>query len=419
MEAEIISVGTELLLGHTINTDAAFVARELASLGIGLRHTQVVGDNAEELEKALRLASERSDIIVTTGGLGPTADDLTKETVAGFAGVPLVEDAASLASLREYFGDRHMSQNQYKQAMLPGGATVFANICGTAPGCAVPLPGNKVIIMLPGPPRELEPMFKNEVVPYLAQKSGGCIQSHMVRTFGIGEGEAAQRLGSLLQGENPTAATYATDGEMFVKITARAENATKAEELAMPLVDKVCATLGEVVYGIDAPSLESRVVELLLEHKKTVATAESCTGGLLAKRITDRPGSSAVFGLGLVTYANEAKEKMLGVPREMLERHGAVSEQVARSMAMNARRLAHSDFGIGITGIAGPDGATPQKPLGLVYIAMAFENGIWLREMRCRGRYPGRQWIRQRASGHALDLLRRYLTGIGPDLQEK
>lgn len=318
MKAEIISVGTELLLGHTINTDAAHVARALSSLGIDLHHACVVGDNAARLEECLRAALQHSDLVITTGGLGPTNDDLTKETVARVLGLPLEEDADSLRRLREYFGDRPVGENQYKQAWLPRGSHAFANSVGTAPGCAAPAEGGKLVILLPGPPSELLPMLHDEVVPWLARKTGACIHSSMVRTFALGEGDAELRLRDMTGAANPTVATYATDGEMFVRITAKAATAEEAAQLVAPVRDAVCRRLGEHVYGVDVENLESVVVPLLLQRGETLTTAESCTGGLLAKRITDVAGASSVFHQGLVTYANEAKTRLLGVPEALL-----------------------------------------------------------------------------------------------------
>lgn len=416
MKAEIISVGTELLLGHTVNTDAAYVAQELSALGVDLLHAHIVGDNAGRLEAALQEALERSDLVITTGGLGPTDDDLTKETVARVADAPLVEHADSLRRLKEYFGDRPMSANQRKQAFLPRNSMAFPNAVGTAPGCAVPVAKGKFVLLLPGPPSELLPMLRDSVVPFLQQRTNEAIASFMVRTFGIGEGAAAERIADLTGGANPTAATYATEGEMFVRVTAKAVDAASAASLGAPLVEAVRRRLGDVVYGVNVPSLESVVVPELIRRKLSLTTAESCTGGLLAKRITDQPGASAVFGVGLVTYADTAKTRLLDVPEELLRAHGAVSPEVARSLAANARERYNSAFGIGITGVAGPDGGTPEKPVGLVYIALSDEKETRLRVMRPQGRYLGRDWTRRRAASHALDLLRRRLFGLPSDL---
>lgn len=409
--AEIISVGTELLLGHTVNTDAAWLARSLSALGIDLLHCSVVGDNPERLEAALVQALARSELVITTGGLGPTDDDLTKAVVARVVGRPLVEYPDCLASLREYFGERPMTENQLRQAWLPEGATVFANPNGTAPGCAVPAGSGRFVILLPGPPRELVPMLEASLTPFLAPMAGGSIASFMVRTFGIGEGAAATILADLLGGSNPTAATYAADGEMFVRVTAKATSRQAAEDLARPLLDSVCKRLGDHVYGINVDNLEQVVVQTLIERGQTLATAESCTGGLLARKITDVPGASEVFGTGLVTYANSAKMALLQVDPDILATRGAVSVEVARQMAENVRRLGQSDYGIGITGIAGPGGGSADKPVGLVHIGLATSQGTIIHTMRPRGRYLGREWTRNRAAGTALDLLRRLLEG--------
>lgn len=412
MDAEIIGVGTELLLGQTINSDSAYVASELASMGINVFHTQVVGDNSERLEQVLREALGRSDIVITTGGLGPTKDDLTKETAAIVANAPLIEDAGCLAMLKEYFGTRAMSDNQRKQALVPQGATIFPNTEGTAPGLAIPCGDGKFIILLPGPPREVIPMLKNQIRPFLQNLVGGAIFSTAIRVFGCGEGSAAQTLDDLLNGSNPTAATYASEGEFFVSVSAKGENMDAAKGKAAPLIKQIRARLGDYVYGVDVPGLEYVVVNELVKNKMTVACAESCTGGMLAGRITDVPGASAVFGLGVVTYANEAKMRMLNIPEKMLAEHGAVSEPVAKAMAQNIRAIAGSDFGIGITGVAGPDGGTPEKPVGLVYICLAAEDEVWLKTMRPQGRYLGRKVTRTQVVNVALDLLRRKLAAM-------
>lgn len=411
MKAEIISIGTELLLGHTINTDAAYIANALANLGIDLHHIQMVGDNPERLKAALRLALERSDVVITSGGLGPTKDDLSKECAAAVAGLDLEINSQVLEYLKEYFGKRSISQNQLKQALFPKGAVIFKNPHGTAPGCAIPLENGKFICLLPGPPRELVPMLENELLPFLRPFSTQIIKSSILRTFGIGEGLAAEKLDSLVDLENPTVATYAADGEMFVKISAKAESEKEADLLLSPLIRKVEKILGGYIYGREVQNLEEVVVTLLRNKNLTLATAESCTGGLLAKRITDQPGASEIFHLGVITYANKAKEKILGVKPQTLQNYGAVSPQTAAEMAISIKNLAHADFGIGITGIAGPDGGTVEKPLGLVYVALA-ANEIHIAKLIPQGRYLGRAWVRQRASSLALDLLRRLLTDL-------
>lgn len=415
MRAEIVSVGTELLLGHTINKDAAIVARILAEMGIDLLHQQTVGDNGERLANALELAVSRSEVVFTTGGLGPTDDDLTKNSVAAVAGVPLVEDSDTTESLKEYFGARAMSANQIRQAYMPAGAVIFPNDIGTAPGCAVSLASGGHIIMLPGPPRELTHMLEKYVRPFLAQLIGGAIVSREVHVFGMGEGVVAETIKDLMTAANPSVAPYAHAGEMFVKITAKAASVDQGAALCEPVIAQVRERLGDVVYGIDVPNLETLVVHELMSRYMTLATAESCTGGLLAKRVTDIPGSSAVFGLGMVTYANSAKENELGVPADLLQTYGAVSPQVAQAMAENIRRIAKSDLGLATTGIAGPDGGSSAKPLGLVYIALAWADGCHVRKMEPTGRYLGRSFVRERTASTALDLVRRHIMGFPLD----
>ena len=416
MQAEIIAVGTELLLGHTINSDAAHVGRELSALGIDVLHSCVVGDNPRRLEAALREALARSDLVITTGGLGPTEDDLTKETIAAVLEMPLEEDADSLVRLKEYFGERPMGPNQYKQVMLPRGSRALPNRIGTAPGCYACRADGKAVAMLPGPPRELLPMLREQLVPILAARTQACICSHMVRTFAQGEGDAALRLAELTGLANPSTATYATDGEMFVRVTAKAESAEAAEALAAPTLARVRELLGDVVYGVDVDNLESVVVPELARRGQTVATAESCTGGLLAAAITDVPGSSAVFRTGLVTYANESKTRLLGVPEELLARVGAVSEEVARHMATAVRERAGSHWGIGITGIAGPDGGTEEKPVGLVYMACCVNGRTAVKRCQFSG---DRQQIRGQAAETALALVRSCLLAEPETLAEE
>jgi nicotinamide-nucleotide amidase len=414
MNAEIISVGTELLLGHTINTDASFVARELSPAGINLLYACTVGDNPERLKDAVEVALRRSDIVITTGGLGPTGDDLTKETVAACAGKKLVMDKASMEHIERYFQGRLLSPTQKKQAMLPEGCTVFPNDIGTAPGCGFRAANGKLVAMLPGPPSELIPMLKHYAVPFLLQGSEtAAIVSRIVRVFGLGEGYVAEQISDLCNKANPTCATYAKDGEMFVRVTARAENAEKSAAMCEPVVADLKKRLGEFCYGVDVESLEEAVVHLLAERRLTVATAESCTGGLVAKRITDIPGSSEVFHMGAVTYANEIKTKLLGVPEDTLAQYGAVSPQVAKLMAQGVRERSGADFGVGITGIAGPDGGTPEKPVGLVYLALSDGKDVWVREMRSTGCSKGRGYVRFLAASNALDMIRRRVLNLG------
>lgn len=412
MNAEIISVGTELLLGQVVNTDAAIVARELSALGINLLHSSVVGDNPERLREAVETAISRSDLLIMTGGLGPTTDDLTKETTAAAAGKKLALHEESLRRIENYFNESHVSENQAKQAWLPEGCHVLQNDNGTAPGCAFSAENGCTVIMLPGPPSELAPMLKNYAVPYLKQGQEAVIVSHNVHIYGRGEAPVAQLMDDKMNGENPTLAPYAKEGECFLRVTAKAKDEKTADELCGPLIEEIKARLGDYVYSVDIESLEELVVKLLNEQGKTLATAESCTGGLLSKRITDIPGSSSVFHMGCVTYANEAKEALLFVPHEILKAHGAVSEETARAMAEGIVKRSGSDLGIGITGIAGPDGGTPEKPVGLIYIALSDGKTTWVAKRSPIGRTKSREWHRHCAASQALDMARRYLSGL-------
>ncbi len=422
MQAEIIGVGTELLLGHTVNTDAAFLARELAALGVDLCHTSVVGDNPGRLAEELGRALSRSDVVITTGGLGPTDDDLTKSTAAAVLGKKLVLHEDIAAGLRDFFQGRDMGPNQLSQARFPEGAVILPNPRGTAPGCAVPTENGGLVVLLPGPPGELEPMFRDSVLPLLRARTSACLVSRIVRTFGQGEGDAALRLRDLCAGSNPTVATYlGPHAEVYVRVTAKAATESQAAAMADATVGEVRRILGDAVYGVDVPGLEDMVVRELTARGLEVATAESCTGGLLAKRITDIPGSSAVFRTGLVTYANETKTKLLGVPEDLLARKGAVSPEVARAMAEGVRKLSGADFGIGITGVAGPGGGSREKPVGLVWIALSTEEECFLRRLQPLGSNPPRSRVRERSAGCALDMLRRKLAGLPvvPEGQEK
>lgn len=409
MKAEIISVGTELLLGQVINTDASYVARALSELGIDMMFSCTVGDNNGRLKEALTSALERSDLVITTGGLGPTEDDLTKEAIAECAGVPLELHEESMERLKEHFVGRYMGQNQIKQAMLPKGATVLLNDRGTAPGCAVETKEGKIIMMFPGPPSELVPMLHNYGIPYLMKRENASIFSMNVHVFGQGEGAVAEMLSDMTDASNPTVATYAKEGEMYVRVTAKADDAQKAEEMCRPVAEKIRERIGDCVYGINVDCLEQLIVNLLSERKLTIATAESCSGGLLAKRITDIPGSSSVFEMGAVTYANRIKTLLLDVPEEMLEKHGAVSEEVAAAMAQGIREKSGSDIGIGITGIAGPDGGTEEKPVGLIYVGLCDKEGTVVRKVKVFSQRRPRNYYRYTAASFALDMVRRRL----------
>lgn len=412
MKAEIISVGTELLLGDVVNTDTVIVAKALTTIGCTMQYTCTVGDNADRLEEALRSALARCDLVITTGGLGPTEDDLTKETIARVAGSPLTEHRESRERIEAYFKGRVCGENQYKQAMLPKGCYVLPNDHGTAPGCVCTTAEGKQIAMLPGPPSELKPMLEKYLIPYLRGDDTAVIYSRNVRVFGKGEGQVAEEIAAYVNGSNPTVATYAGNGEMYVRITAKADTQQEAEVLCQPVMDEICQIIGDCVYTTEYDSLEETVLHLLLEQNKTVATAESCTGGLVAKRITDLPGSSSVFEMGAVTYSNRIKTQLIGVPEKLLMDYGAVSEQVAKAMAEGVQRESGSNLGIGITGIAGPGGGSEEKPVGLVYVSLSDGKETWVKKLTGTPVPRSRTFYRNRAASTALDMIRRYLTKL-------
>lgn len=419
MTVEILAVGTELLLGNIVNTNAQYLSNELARMGFSVLHETVVGDNPERLTDAVKQAISRSDILITTGGLGPTGDDITRETVASALGVELELDGESLKSVQEYFRKtgREMSENNVKQVMLPRGCTVFKNNWGTAPGCAVENYG-KIVIMLPGPPREMKPIFENSVVPYLKKYQDGTIESINLRVFGIPESKVEEILSDLMKGKNPTLAPYAKDGEVLLRVTAKAANSEKALKMCKPLVDEIKIRLGDSVYGENVESLQQVVVAKLREKKLKIGLAESCTGGYLAKRITDISGSSEIFDCGVVSYANQIKQKILGVGEETLKWYGAVSQQTAAEMARGARDVSGADIGVGITGIAGPGGGTEEKPVGLVYIGVCNAQKCYVKRFVLGHAFKGktendeRELIRYLASSNALDMVRRLIDDI-------
>ncbi|MBR6530892.1 MAG: competence/damage-inducible protein A [Clostridia bacterium] len=407
---EIISAGTELLLGDILNTDAQFLAQELAKLGLGVMHQSVVGDNHDRLMSALCQAAERSDIIILSGGLGPTPDDITKEVACEFFSKELVLHEESLTRMTKYFTDKglEMPESNKKQAMLPVDCVVFENNNGTAPGLGMEKDG-KHILLLPGPPRELKPMFFESAVPYLKEFSDKVIISHNIRTFGIGESAMSQTVEDLLESSNPTVAPYAKDGEALLRVTAMADNEAEAEKLCAPVVEEICKRLSDYVYGIDYTCIEEAVVEMLKEKGLKLATAESCTGGLIGKRITNISGASRVFDCGIISYSNEIKHKILGVSEDDLKKYGAVSEQVAKQMAVGVLRLSGADVAVSITGIAGPLSDGTDKPVGLSYIALADKNNVWVKKLMT-GR-TDRDYNRFVNASNALNMVRLYLRG--------
>ena len=409
MKAEIVSVGTELLLGDIIDTNAVYLAQTLSRLGIVLHFRSTVGDNTLRLQETLRLAFSRADLVLTIGGLGPTQDDLTKEAVSDILGDALVEDQ----SHRQWLEERVNSQagipaTFWKQALVPEQGRGLPNSAGTALGALFETNG-KIAICLPGPPSELIAMMEASVEPYLREKTTGnssVIQSCTLRIVDVGESTVEDTVKDLMTSDNPTVAPYAKTGEVHLRITARAASEEEAFALIEPREKALRERLGDVVYGIDGETLESVVVGLLKLFGKTIALAESCSGGLLAKRITGVPDASRVFGLGMITYSNEAKTQYLNVPEELFAQVGAVSPEVAKEMAQGAREAGKADVGVSVTGIAGPGGGSEAKPVGTVHIGLAWAGGVVSEQHHFLG---SRAEIAYRASQSALALTRRFL----------
>ena len=411
--AEILCVGTELLLGDIVNTNAAFLSRQLAELGINVYHHSVVGDNSGRLADALNLALSRADMVITSGGLGPTKDDLTKETAAGIFGLPMELHEESLGYIKDYFKStgRVMSENNEKQAMMPQGAVVFKNRYGTAPALSIEN-REKTVIMLPGPPVELIPLFKEEVLPYLRKRQGSVIISRNVHLFGIGESALAEKLDDLISNStNPTVAPYCESGEVRLRVTAESDSERTAEDMCDACVDIILKSeVGGFVYGIDVDNMERALVDKLHDTGLTISVAESCTGGLIAKRITDIPGCSDVFLGGFVTYTNEIKQKLLGVKVETLDRYTAVSAQTAMEMARGARERTGSDIAVSATGIAGP-GGSELAPVGTVFIGISTKDGEEYRKLSLSSN-RSREFIRTVSATNAYDMILKYILKI-------
>ena len=406
--AEILCVGTELLLGEVVNTNAARISQKLATLGISVYHQSVVGDNPERLREALTEAFSRADLVVMSGGLGPTYDDLTKETVASLLGRELATHRESLDSIKKFFASRAgglaaMTPNNLKQALVPEGATVFANPNGTAPGLAVEREDGGAVILLPGPPRELEPMLESSVIPYLEGNTEAVLVSHNLHILGMGESAVENALRDLMESsENPTVAPYAGDGEVRLRVTAKAPTREAAEAMTVPVIERIRnSVVGKFIYAVDAGSIERAFVGELRSRGLTVATVESCTGGLIAKRLTDVPGVSAVFAGGCVTYTEEAKRLLAGVSAETLAQHTAVSRETAEEMARGIRQRLGTDIAIATTGYAGPDGGTEEDPVGTVYVAVSTTYGEAVKRLSLSP-MRSRDYIRTVASSMAL-----------------
>lgn len=406
MTVEIISVGTEILLGNIVNTNAAYLSEKCAGLGLSCYYQDVVGDNEDRLLETIKLALSRADILLLSGGLGPTQDDLTKEVAAKALGKKLYLHEESKEVIRKFFEERglEITDNNWKQAMVPEGAIVMENPNGTAPGIIM-AQDNKHVILMPGPPNEMIPMFETSVMPYLSRLQSCVIYSQTVKICGVGESKAESMVSDLIEAQsNPTIATYAKTGEVHLRVTARAEDEKEARKLVKPIIKDLKGRFGNHVYTTDDEvTLEKAVVDLLTANKLTACTVESCTGGMLSARLINVPGVSEVFKSGYVTYSNKSKRRLLGIKKNLLLKHGAVSEQIAREMAKTAAMLAKTDVCVSTTGIAGPDGGTPEKPVGLVYIGCNVCGKITVKECHFSG---SRFKIRESTVSAALSLMR-------------
>ena len=409
MTVELISVGTEILLGDIVNTNAAYISRLMAVCGADVLHQNTVGDNRKRLSEVIRLALSRADIIILTGGLGPTDDDITTEVTSEVLGLKQQIDEDIVETIKSYFKKRNrfMPKTNLKQAMRPEGSKVIENNNGTAPGYLMEKDG-KTVIILPGPPGEMKSMIDRVAKEYIAPKTGRVIVSHNVRTFGIGESDMAQRVSELFDNENPTVAPYAKTGEALLRVTASGKTKEECEALIAPVLDEIKEKIGGYIYGIDAENIEEATVEALKENALTVSCAESLTGGLIAKRITDIPGASEIFECGVVSYSNRIKGKLLGVNEKTLEEFKAVSFQTAAEMAEGIRKLSSSSIGVSATGIAGPDGDGTGKEAGLIYIGIASECGT--RTVEIKTGHSGencREYNRTVAASTALNEVRK------------
>lgn len=394
--AEILCVGTEILIGDIVNTNAAYISKRLAELGINQYHQGVVGDNPQRLKCFLEAAFERADLVILTGGLGPTYDDLTKETVAELMGKKTELHKPSYEKLREFFVSRNieMTENNVKQAYMPEGCIVLENDCGTAPGAVIENEETgKTAILLPGPPREMKPMFEKGVIPYLESRTDSLFVSKNIHIIGMGESKVETVIIDIMKNSlNPTVAPYALDGEVRLRITAKAKTKEEGERICLDMIETLRKTeIGDYIYGIDTTP-ERALVEGLAEKEMKIAVAESCTGGLVTEMLTDVSGASAVLDGSVVSYANHIKSKLLNVSEKILETKGAVSEECALQMAEGVRELMGADMGLAITGIAGPTGGTAEKPVGTVFIAVSTENGNKCERLNIRNN--GRGYVR-------------------------
>jgi nicotinamide-nucleotide amidase len=405
--AEILTIGTEILLGDLVDTNAAWLGGRLASLGVSIYRHTTVGDNKNRITDALKEAASRTDLVITTGGLGPTSDDLTNACLGVAAGREMVEYPEARRHVDEMFKrfGRTPTQSNYKQALFPEGSELIPNPLGTAMGAMLELDG-ALVATFPGVPGEMKGMFEETLEPLIRERSEGSIVSRTLWFTGIGESALAEKVQDLLDASDPTVAPLAGQGKVRLRVTARAATPEEAEEKIAPVVDEILSRLGDYYFGEGDETLESAIGKLLTQRGETLALAESCTGGLLAKRLTDGAGSSAFFTEGLVTYSNEAKERLLGVPNKLLVEHGAVSEPVAKAMAEGVRKTAGTDYGLSVTGVAGPDGGTEEKPVGLVFVGLSDVEGTVAERLDLSAWKRSREAIRERSANRAFDLLR-------------
>ncbi|MTI83088.1 MAG: competence/damage-inducible protein A [Firmicutes bacterium] len=411
MQAEILSIGTELLLGDIVNTNAQYLSKKLAEMGIYVYYQAVVGDNPQRIQEAFENAFKKSDMIITTGGLGPTKDDLTKEMAAEYFGKNMVLDEESLQRITNLFQKQNwkMSEGNKKQAYFPAGAIILKNDKGTAPGCIIRENG-KTAVLLPGPPQEMKHMFEKGVAPYLAQFQQGIIQSKVLRICGLGESSMAERIADIIDAQtNPTVAPYAKDMEVTLRITAKAKDKEEVGNLIAPVEAQIRERLGESVYGEGETTLENVIGESLVKKGLTISVAESCTGGIITARLVNYAGISSVLKEGAVTYSNDAKVRNLGVKEDTLKQFGAVSPETAGEMAAGIASVSNTDIGLSTTGIAGPSGGTPEKPVGLVYIGLYIKGETKIKKIKTTG---DRNRVRNRTAVFALDWLRRELSRV-------
>lgn len=417
MVVELVCVGTELLLGNIVNTNGAYLAEMCARLGMSSYYQSVVGDNPQRMRETIQQAVDRSDVVILCGGLGPTEDDITKEIAAEVMGKTLVEDPHSremiMAYMKNYMktnAQKVITSNNWKQAMVPVESIVLDNANGTAPGIIMD-EGQKTVVLLPGPPNELKPMFENQVYPYLKKKQPEVICSKMLKITGIGESMVETKILDIIDAQtNPTVATYAKTCEVHLRITAKAENEAAAEKLLQPMIKEMQNRFGKHIYSMDErESLEEAIVRLLAQEQLTLSTTESCTGGMLSSRLINVAGISSIYKEGFITYSNEAKHKYLGVSEKTLDTYGAVSAETAREMAEGCAKATGSDVALATTGIAGPDGGTTEKPVGLVYISCYFKGKTYVQELHLNG---NRAKVREQATARALILLRDCMVGL-------